>query len=233
MLALGVMVVGSVLSAGRGGWAAGMAGLVYIAIKARLRREFIVLAIGAPVLIGLLYFNAPVFQRVVDYTFARDNRVRDYSSGVGGVDDGGRFRAWREGAEQLNSPFWGSGFFHRGGSSGLVPTGSHNFFLQMFMETGIFGGALMLAIFYALWHQAGCLQARRAGLDLPAKAALVAALTGGLSGEYFYGGIAWLVLLGTFAACGSLPPRLPGRTSAPLPMPTPPRSYYAPSTRPC
>jgi hypothetical protein len=37
------------------------------------------------------------------------------------------------------------------------------------------------------------------------RAALIAAITGGMSGEYYYGGIGVLVLFAVFAMVGSLP----------------------------
>jgi hypothetical protein len=40
---------------------------------------------------------------------------------------------------------------------------------------------------------------------VPTKAALVAAFVGGMSGEYFYGGLPLFTLLAVHAACGSLP----------------------------
>jgi len=181
LIALSAMAAGSALSAGRGGWIAGLAGLIYISYRARLRREFIAIAIGAPLLLFVLYRTVPVFHQRVYFTFFAENRYGGTARSA--IDDGARIDEWKHGIEQFGSPVWGTGFFHRGGESGLYTTGSHNFFLQMFLETGIVGGGLMLAIFCALWRQAGSLQARRARLDLPVKSALVAAIVGGSVGN--------------------------------------------------
>ena len=106
---------------------------------------------------------------------------------------------------------------------------SHNFFLQMFLETGVPGGLLVLAIFYGLWRQAGCPAARRRGLDVPAKAALLAAVAGGLGGEYFYGGIGLFTLLAVYAVGGSLAVRSPVTMARFVPRV---EGSYADSTRP-
>jgi hypothetical protein len=154
-----------------------------------------------------------VFRNRVDYTLFPDSSyLETYGSGVGGIDDGARVVSWTTGLRQFNAPVLGTGFFHRGGESGLDFTGSHNFFLQMFLETGIPGGVLMLIIFYRLWRMAASRSTKLAGLELPAKAALVAAMVGGSSGEYFYGGTMLLVLLGVCGPAGSLP-RLRGRAA--------------------
>ncbi len=45
-----------------------------------------------------------------------------------------------ESAKFPKSPIFGTGFYHRGEKSGLWLTGSHNFWIQMFLETGLVGG---------------------------------------------------------------------------------------------
>ncbi len=52
-----------------------------------------------------------------------------------------------------------------------------------------------MGIFALMWRQAGGRQARAAGLDIPVRSALIAAFVGGLSGEYFYGGVTPLSLI--------------------------------------
>jgi O-antigen ligase len=207
LLSLCALMLGSAISEGRGGWVAGIVGLLYLCYRGGLRREVLALMIGTPVLIALLYGYSPVFRARVDMTLSPE--IAQLDPGIGGFDDGGRPDIWKAnlGKVFVDSPIWGTGFFHRGGLTNLAFTGSHNFFLQMFLETGIPGGALILVIFYRMWRLAGSFSSRQAGLDLPVKAALVAAIAGGQSGEYFYGGMVLFAVFATCAACGSLPTR--------------------------
>jgi hypothetical protein len=121
------------------------------------------------------------------------------------LDDAGRLKNWSAAAKRFpQAPFWGAGFFHRGGYSALRFTGSHNFFLQMFLETGVVGGLLVLLIFFMMWRQAGMVVARSAQLEIPLKCALLAAFVGGFGGEYFYGGPPVLALIAVYAPVGAL-----------------------------
>jgi O-antigen ligase len=200
------LVVGSAISEGRGGWVAGLAGFAYLCYRGGLRKQSLLIGAIAPIFFLALFALSPVFQQRVQFTFFQGH------SGASPVDDGGRPENFAKGVEQFKkSPILGTGFFHRSGETGLYPHGSHNFFLQMFLETGIPGGLLMLAIWYRLWCLTGSVAARQTGFDVPARAALVAAIVGGMSGEYFYGGITMFALLAVFAACGSLPARATNR----------------------
>jgi O-antigen ligase len=105
----------------------------------------------------------------------------------------------------VDAPLFGSGFFHRGGESGLWSSGSHNFFLQMFLETGLVGGGILIAIVICAWRQACQPFAARNRVGLSTRAALITAIAGGMSGEYFYGGAGILILFAVFAIVGSLP----------------------------
>jgi O-antigen ligase len=203
-VSMACLVLGSAISEGRGGWVAGIAGLLYLCARGGLRRRSLLIAAVVPLFVITLYLCSPVFQKRVDATF-----VPGYS-GVSAVemDDDGRVGNFTMGVTQFrNSPILGTGFYHRGGQTGIYPSGSHNFFLQMFLETGFPGGLLMLAIFWRLWRQAGTNTAKQAGLEVPTKAALVAAAVGGMSGEYFYGALPLFALLAVYASCGSLPAR--------------------------
>jgi hypothetical protein len=122
------------------------------------------------------------------------------------VDDGARFSTWvHEAPKLVNAPILGTGFYHRGGTSGLWDSGSHNFFLQMFLETGIVGGILMVSVFALTWRQAGLKTTSLNKISVATRAALITASVGGMSGEYFYGGVSVLVLFATFAIAGALP----------------------------
>jgi len=223
LASLASMVVGSATSQGRGGWVAGMAGVGYVCWRAGLRKRALLIAATIPVFSLALYTFSPGFQQRVQFTLSQD----DGRSSA--LDDGGRPQNFAKGVEQFQrSPWLGTGFFHRGGETGLYPHGSHNFFLQMFLETGIPGGLVMLALCYRLWRLAGSASAKQAMLEVPSKAALVAALVGGMSGEYFYGGITMFMLLAVYAICGSLPARARPclGMAGPLPRGLPRRVYW-------
>ncbi len=125
---------------------------------------------------------------------------------IPGIDDGNRLYIWGvEASKFVYSPVLGTGFFHRGASSGLFSAGSHNFFLQIALETGGPGIIALLMIFARMWRQAGGAAARAEGEDIPVRAALVAAIVGALSGEYFYGSTPLLGLMLIYSQVGRLP----------------------------
>jgi hypothetical protein len=200
-----VMLLGFVMAEGRGGWLAAAAAVVYIFSRIDLKRTVSATLLGTAVIL-FAYNQYPDFKYQVDRTLQPDQEYLDqYDIGVMGVDDGARWSILlAEAPKVAQSPVFGRGFFHRGGQSGLFSTGSHNFFLQMFLETGVLGGMLILAVFRRMWHQAGALAAVKAPLYLPVRAALVAAFVGGLSGEYFYGGLVLFTLFLVYAPVGSL-----------------------------
>ncbi|WZP00184.1 O-antigen ligase family protein [Isosphaeraceae bacterium EP7] len=201
---LALMTLGFLISRGRGGWLAALAGAAYLICRRGLSPRLLAGMAGSVVLTGVAYVFIPEFRVELDRTIWPDQQAMVwYQSGVGGFDDGARLSTWsHELSAFTRSPLLGTGFYHRGGASGLWATGSHNFFLQMFLETGLIGGLLVLSIFLRLWILAGSAQSRGLGLDVPTRSALVAALVGGLSGEYFYGGMVIFTLLLIFAPVG-------------------------------
>ncbi|MHB1558653.1 MAG: O-antigen ligase family protein [Isosphaeraceae bacterium] len=205
--AMGVMIVGFLVSQGRGGWVAGFAGAGYLLYRCRLRSRVVVGLAAAAIAVGVAYEVLPPFRLAVDRTIDPDPYyLRDSVQVIPGVDDGDRIYMWElESVKFLASPILGTGFFHRGGASGLFSAGSHNFFLQMALETGAAGFAAIAAIFATMWRQAGSAAARAEGQDVPVRAALVAAIVGGLSGEYFYGGTPLLGLMLIYSQVGRLP----------------------------
>lgn len=226
------MTVGFVLSDGRGGWVAAIAGCAYLLIRLGPSRKTVWFITATVVAIAILYNTQSDFQKQVDETLFAPQTTSGYQGtrNVGGLDDGGRFENWsREAPKLLSAPLLGTGFFHRGGNSGLSPTGSHNFFIQMFLETGVVGGLAVIGIIIYMWKQATAVRKNLAMNDVPLKAAVVAAVIGGLSGEYFYGGIILFTLLSVYAPTGSQPwgirrdvaeaqwraaPPVPGRSAA-------------------
>jgi O-antigen ligase len=195
-----VFLSSSLTSHGRGGWVAFAAGFGYILWK----RTQAVRTLAIIVMLGLAsltaYETLPTFKSLVDLTFSSAENSKSE------LDDGARLSSWSEEAPKfLNAPFLGTGFYHRGGNSGLWSTGSHNFFIQMFLETGVGGGLLVLLILAVAWHQAGLQVAARNRVSLATRAALFTAVAGGMSGEYYYGGTGVLVLFAVLAVVGSMP----------------------------
>lgn len=205
-LGLIIMGLGFVLAPGRGGWLAALAGITYILIRLRLRRVLFVM-VASMALIYFAYNEFPSFRFQIDNTLWPDQAyLEQYDAGIAGIDDGARLSIWlREGKKLAEYPVLGRGFFHRGGVSGLWESGSHNFFVQMFLETGIVGGVIILLIFWSMWRQGGAPLAVQKQLDVPSKAALIAAIVAALGGEYFYGGTTLFTLLAVYGTIGSLP----------------------------
>lgn len=180
-----VLFLGIITSEGRGGWLALLLGLLFLARNLGLRTllpvAFFVgiLAVGAQQSETVNDNFSRLFIRHEGYSVAGDDAETE-------VSDGARVQTWlNEGAKLVAHPILGHGFFHRGGSSPLWWTGSHNFFLQMFLEVGLLGGGAMLWFFGLLWRSCRTLEGT---LNSGAKAALIAIVFGGMGGEYFYGG---------------------------------------------
>jgi len=206
MVALGIMVLGTTFSGGRGGWLATLAGMSYALFHVRIRlRTGLVAASLTLGLLGLYAMN-PAFKHQIDRTLFPDEKyLETYKMGVAGVDDGGRITTWlNEAAKIFYSPIFGTGFYHRGPQTQLWATGSHNFWLQMFLETGLVGGTLVLFVFFLLWRHAELFKKEDVNISLALKSALVAAFVGGLSGEYFYGGFTLFTLFLIYAPVGSM-----------------------------
>ena len=196
-----VLVSSSLSSHGRGGWVAFTAGFAYILWKRAqtLKTLVIILILGLASLTA--YETLPNLKSLVDLTISPAQDTQSDS-----VDDGARISTWEHEAPNfINAPVFGTGFYHRGGASGLWNTGSHNFFLQMLLETGSVGGILMILIFALAWRQAQLTAISRNKISAATRAALISAIVGGMSGEYYYGGICVLVLFAAFAIAGSLP----------------------------
>ena len=197
-----VLLSASLTAHGRGGWLALIAGCGYIFWKkTRKTRAFaILLFLG---LMGVVaYETLPNFKSLVDATISSPDDEATYR--VSNVDEGARVTTWvHEAPKFINAPLLGTGFYHRGGSSGLWDTGSHNFFIQMFLETGIVGGVLVIMAFVLMWRQAGSSISRQARVSVATRAALITAIVGGMSGEYYYGNVSVLVLFAVFALAGA------------------------------
>jgi len=196
-----VFISSSLSSHGRGGWLAFATGFGYILWKRTqtLKSVLIVVLVGLASITA--YETLPNFRSVIDLTLSPSDDAPLQS-----VDDGARISTWiHEGPKLIDAPLLGTGFYHRGGTSGLWDSGSHNFFLQMFLETGVVGGILVISVFVLAWRQAGLTAMRRNKISVATRAALITALVGGMSGEYYYGGVSVLVVFAAFAMAGALP----------------------------
>jgi O-antigen ligase len=73
----------------------------------------------------------------------------------------------------------------------------------MFLETGLVGGVIVVMVFVLMWRQAGSATSRQARISIATRAALITAVVGGMSGEYYYGNVSVLVLFAVFACAGA------------------------------
>jgi O-antigen ligase len=207
VLILLLALAGIFVSETRGAWLAMILALPYVVWRRGFRTHTIVLVVGLLIASYSSYLLFPKFRQKFDFTVSPELRYQTGETmNVAGIDEGGRPVIWlEEGPKFADAPVFGTGFFHRGGLSPLWVSGSHNFFLQMFLETGFLGGILILCIFGRMWLEAGSRDARQALLTVPFRAALIAAMVGGMSGEYYYGGIPVLALFLVYAPTGALP----------------------------
>jgi O-antigen ligase len=197
-----VMLSSSMTSHGRGGWLAFAVGFAYILWKRTQTIKALAILVILAIFSAAAYEALPSFKSLVDATISPAKSLDSQDA----VDDGARVSTWQQEAPKfVSAPLLGTGFYHRGGETTLWVSGSHNFFLQMFLETGAIGGSLLIVIFIYVWRQACYRSAARNKLGVATRAALIAAITGGMSGEYYYGGIGVLVLFAVFAMVGSLP----------------------------
>lgn len=205
---LGIIALGIVLSNGRGGWLAVAAGVSYLLWKRGLRKHLLVPIVLGIILIPILYQAEPNFKREIDRSFFPDRAAQFHYEGtrvVGNVDDGARLELWaEEGPKWLHSPLIGTGYFHRGEESGLNPIGSHNYFIQILLETGLPGLILVSTVLLMMWNQAGSERSKTLGLHLPTRAMLIVATVGALGGEYFYDGRILFVLIAAYAPVGAI-----------------------------
>ena len=205
--AAAVMLLGLMLSESRGGWISLLvaAGLLSWELGSRHRRLVLWICIVSAFVLG--YSQLPSFKELLDRTLWPDPMfLRAYGGGFAGFDDGGRLSLWiSEGSKFFDAPLFGAGFFNRHANSGLLFTGSHNFWLQIFLETGLLGGTLVLLTFVRMWRHSGTAIARETRRGISVRTVLVAALVGGMSGEYFYGGLAVFTLFVLYGSVGSLP----------------------------
>lgn len=177
-------IVGMIFSQGRGGWLAGLVGGAFMIRKISARRILAVITVS--LVVATAAANSPSVARNLHTLLVHDEGYSASGDDAeASLNDSNRLQTWvHEGAKLGGAPWLGFGFFHRGGASPLWSSGSHNFFLQMFLETGLLGGGAFLWFVWALWRLTNTLpQNARTG----ARAVLLTMVSGGLGGEYFYG----------------------------------------------
>lgn len=216
-----VIVIGLSYTKGRGGWLAALAGFTYLSYVRGFLRARVLTGIGVCflALTGLFFFNQQFRSQVSSLIISKSeysgmadvqlsDNTTDYVIGSAtdlAISDSERIATWtHEIVKFANAPFFGTGFHHRGGLSGLWPNGSHNFWMQMFLETGLIGGILIILIFIRMWRHADSKDAKELGISIPLKTSLVTAFIGGLGGEYFTGGMGLLAILLCYAPVGAL-----------------------------
>jgi len=196
-LALGVtLLLAMFIEKGRGGWAAAMAGIGYLIILRRPNlRRFIIAAIILSSIVYAYDVLVPFKDEVMKSfpkTFNIDS-TDDFAEKYG-IDDGGRIEIFVVFFKKIGQePILGAGFFNRTPEARLDWTGSHNFFMQMALETGLLGLFCLLAIFYYLWVDANARSRDPTQLETY-RAVLIAVVLGCQSGEYLYGGCVLLIL---------------------------------------
>lgn len=175
-------VIGMLFSTGRGGWVAlAVAGLWYIP-RFRLRQAWIVAAVVAIGVVSASY--SETVSKTMRSLFVDEQTYSVLDDDAMSLDDGYRVEIWRNEAPKfIPHPMLGWGVFHRGGASPLWATSSHNFFLQLFLETGLCGGLTFVWFLFGIWRAASGLQPY---LRTGARAVLTAMVVGGMSGEYFF-----------------------------------------------
>jgi hypothetical protein len=198
------MVLGAAGAHGRGGMLAGLAGLGYVVWRRGINGKTACVITATTIALAASYVFLSTFREEVDTTLWPDPVHQAQYHGVMVIDDGSRIYIWaHEAPKLLNYPLFGTGFYHRGGLSGLWSTAAHNFFIEIFLYTGLVGGVLLLAILWGMWKQASAPPVEQAGCGTALKAAMIAMVVGSMGGGYFYGGIVMFSLLAVYAPCGA------------------------------
>jgi hypothetical protein len=109
------------------------------------------------------------------------------------VDDGARIGTWlHEAPKLLDAPILGAGYFHRntgfGSLSELWATGSHNYWLQMFLETGLLGGTAALLVVVELFKLRRLFDPRQRALRIGYGISVMLGFAISTTGEYLAGG---------------------------------------------
>ncbi len=210
------LVIGLIITGGRGGWVAAAFGLAYVAATGRPTLRSVAMAASVVVVaVGMAFAFPQVMGRIERIS---DPSTASLAMQQTGFSDEGRLHALTNELPKLwSAPIVGVGFFNRGDPTDLDPTGSHNFFAQMALETGLLGLLFLLWLLWGLWRVKSPPQLKR---PLAAfHAAVVAICIACLSGEYLYGGLNLMLLSVLYCSTMALVQRGVVRTTAPIPSP--------------
>lgn len=191
-----ILILAMLIEKGRGGWFAALTGIGYLIILRRPKARHLI--IGAIVLASILYAHRHfvTFQDQIAKTFPHKYGTKPTSefSEKFGIDDGARLEVMKHHLDKIGrEPLLGAGFFNRSPESGLSWWGSHNFFLQMVLETGLLGLLCIVLVFYYLWTDAAARAVNTVQLETY-RASIIAVIVGCQTGEYLYGGPVLLAL---------------------------------------
>jgi O-antigen ligase len=195
ILLLPLAFIGFFISEGRGAWIAFALGLGLFFYKTGLSKMAIQLTVISILGFSAVYVNFPRFSEDIDKLFLLDEKYKKAMESYGvntstGVEDGARLETWiHEGPKFINAPLLGTGFFHRGKLSGLWATGSHNFWLQMLLETGLLGFFTLIYLFKKIYMTTTLLKITYKKEYYITLTGILVAFFNGMGGEYFYGGL--------------------------------------------
>jgi len=152
----------------------------------------VILASG---LIVVFYFTQADFRGNLDRTinpsdeYLRKNKMDGY-----GFDDGKRFSGIsNEFPKYWENPIFGTGFFHRGYKTGLMAMGSHNYYLQMLLESGIVGFIFIMGFLKYLWTSS--FRKKGSPVAFAFFLSLISVYISSFTGEYLYASEALMMLI--------------------------------------
>jgi len=211
------LVIGLIITGGRGGWLAAAIGLAYVAATGRPTLRSVVMAVSVGVVAAGMAMTIPQvrgrIERISDPTTASQAVQQT------GFSDEGRLYALTQELPKLwDAPIVGVGFFNRGDPTELDPTGSHNFFAQMALETGLLGLSILLWLFWGLWKVKSPPEFKRPLAAFHATVVVICVAC--LSGEYLYGGLNLMLLSVLYCSTIALVQRGAMRATVPIPSPT-------------
>jgi hypothetical protein len=190
-----LLLLGLLLSEGRAAIGAYFLSLVYLGlVKIASPKVWFGIA-SAIVLIGIMYTTQDNFKNNIDRTInPSDEYLRKHKMDEHGFDDGKRLSGIsNEFPKYWKNPIIGTGYYHRGYKTDLMGMGSHNFYLQMLLETGIIGFIIFISFLKLIWKKAKKHKTNVIGLGVTM--ALVSLLISLLTGEYLYASEALMMLL--------------------------------------